>query len=251
MECIQRKKEPVLGFEVDLLSFEESLQLVHQYLKENKGMQIVTINPEIISWGKKNDEYGRIIKEADLVIPESIGIKLALKINGINQDNIPGVEFSQKLIQMCELEGFSVGFLGAKEEVVQKATKNIQEKHKNINITYIRNGYFDLNEEEIIAQELKAISPRVIFVALGVPKQEFMIAKLKKDMPTTVFIGVGGSFDVWAGVVKRAPKIWQKLGLEWLYRTIQEPERFKRIFPALPLFLVQVIIESIKKNWLK
>ena len=248
MECLQRKKEPVLGFEVDLLSFEDSLQLVHQHLKENKGMQIVTINPEMIALGKKNNNFGRILNEADLVIPDGVGIKLALKIKGINQENIPGIEFSQKLIQMCELENFTVGFLGAKEEVVQKASKNIQEKHKNLNITYIRNGYFNEQEEEIIIQELKAISPKILFVALGAPKQEFLISKLKKEMPNTIFIGVGGSFDVWSGIVKRAPQIWQKLGLEWLYRTIKEPERFKRIFPALPLFLVQVIIESIKKK---
>lgn len=248
MECLQRKKEPVLGFEVDLYSFEDALQFVHQHLKEDKGMQIVTINPEMIALGHKNDGFGRILNEADLVIPDGVGIKLALKIKGINQENIPGIEFSKKLIGLCELEGFSIGLLGAKEEVLQKAVHNLRQEHKNLNITYFRNGYFTCEDENIIEQELKAISPKVLFVALGAPKQELLIARLKKEMPSTVFIGVGGSFDVWSGMVARAPEIWQKMGLEWLYRTLKEPSRFKRIFPALPLFLVQVIIESIQEK---
>ena len=245
MECLQRKKEPVLGFDVDLFSFNDALQYVHSHLKENKGMQIVTINPEMITLGKKDNDFARILNGADLIIPDGVGVKIALKIKGIKQENIPGIEFSKKLISLCELDGYSVGLLGAREEVIQRAADNLRAEFSNLNITYIRNGYFSAEEENIILQEIKAISPRVLFVALGAPKQEFLISKLKKEMPETVFIGVGGSFDVWSGMVKRGPLAWQKIGLEWLYRTIKEPARFKRIFPALPLFLVRVIIESV------
>ena len=251
MECLHRKKEPVLGFGVDLFTFEEALQYVHTCLKENNGMQIVTINPEMISLGNKDKEFAAVLNNADLVIPDGVGVKIALKIKGISQENIPGIEFSKKLIGMCELEGFSIGLIGAKEEVIQKAVQNIRNEHENLNITYIRNGYFDEEQEKIIIEELKAVSPRVLFVALGAPKQELFISKLKPQMPNTVFIGVGGSFDVWSGMVKRAPKIYQTLGLEWLYRTVKEPARFKRIFPALPLFLIQVIIEAIHENLVK
>ena len=251
MECLHRKKEPVLGFGVDLFTFEEALQYVHTCLKENNGMQIVTINPEMISLGNKDKEFAAVLNNADLVIPDGVGIKIALKIKGISQENIPGIEFSKKLIGLCELEGFSIGLIGAKEEVIQKAVQNIRNEHANLNITYIRNGYFDEEQEKIIVEELKAVSPRVLFVALGAPKQELFISKLKPQMPNTVFIGVGGSFDVWSGMVKRAPKIYQTLGLEWLYRTVKEPARFKRIFPALPLFLIQVIIEAIHENLVK
>lgn len=251
MESLHAKKEAVLGFGVDLFTFEESLQYVHTCLKENKGLHIVTINPEMISIGKKNKDFADALNSADLTIPDGVGIKLALKIKGIIQENIPGIEFSKKLINICDLEGFSVGFLGAKENVIQKAVQNLRSEYKNLNITYIRNGYFDEEQEKIIAEELKTISPRVLFVALGAPKQELFIAKLKPFMPNTVFIGVGGSFDVWSGLVKRAPQIYQTLGLEWFYRTIKEPSRFKRIFPALPLFLIQVIIEAIHENLVK
>lgn len=248
MEGLQSKKEPVLGFEVDLFTFEEALQCVHNALKENRSMHIVTINPEMITNGNKNDEFGRVLNEADLTIPDGVGIKLALKVKGINQEVVPGVDFSKRLIGICALEGYTIGLLGAKEEIVQKAAANLRNEFENLNIIYIRNGYFDETQEDIIKGELTEIAPRVLFVALGSPKQELFISKLKQKMPHTIFIGVGGSFDVWSGCVKRAPEIYQKMGLEWLYRTIKEPSRFKRIFPALPLFLIQVIIETIQQK---
>jgi N-acetylglucosaminyldiphosphoundecaprenol N-acetyl-beta-D-mannosaminyltransferase len=185
-----------------------------------------------------------VLKEADLVIPDGVGIKIALKVKGINQENIPGIEFAKKLISVCRVEGYAIGLLGAKEEIIQKTCLNLREEFPSLNITYVRNGYFSESEENIIIEEIKSMSPKVLFVALGAPKQEFFIAKARKKLPNTIFIGVGGSFDVWSGNVKRAPAVYQKLGLEWLYRTLKEPSRFKRIFPALPLFLIRVIIEA-------
>ena len=135
------------------------------------------------------------------------------------------------------------------QPAIQKASENLRDEFQNLNITYIRNGYFSVEEESVIREEIKAVSPRVMFVALGAPKQEIFISTLKEQMPNTIFIGVGGSFDVWSGVTKRAPEIWQKLGLEWLYRTLKEPSRFKRIFPVLPLFLIQVIMETIHEKF--
>ena len=114
---------------------------------------------------------------------------------------------------------------------------------ENINIVYYHDGYFK-DDSEIIDHLVNA-QPAVVLTALGSPKQEEFNYKLKKLLPNTLFIGVGGSFDVWAGIVKRAPEIYQKLGLEWLYRTVKEPKRFKRIFPTLPLFIIKVLKEKI------
>lgn len=241
----ERKQAKILGFGVDLLSFSDALGLTMERLKSNNGFQVVTINPEMIEIAKKNENFARVLNSAELVIPDGVGIKIALKIKGINQENIPGIEFSKKLIELCAQNGYPIALLGAKEEIVQKTKKNLLEEFENLDIVYVRNGYFSKDEEETIKNEMTATGPKAVFVALGAPKQEFLIEELKKSMPETVFVGVGGSFDVWSGVVKRAPEIYQKLGLEWLYRTIKEPERFKRIFPALPLFLIRVIIESV------
>ena len=245
MENGERKQAKILGFGVDLMSFSEALEFTMNRLRAGQGFQVVTINPEMIEIAKKNPDFASVLNNAELVIPDGVGIKLALKIKGINQENIPGIEYSKKLIGLCAQNGLPVALLGAKEEIVQKAKQNLLKEFENFNIVYTRNGYFSKEDEESIKNDMTAAAPKAVFVALGAPKQEFMIQELKKSMPDAVFVGVGGSFDVWSGVVKRAPEIYRKLGLEWLYRTLKEPERFKRIFPALPLFLIRVIIESV------
>ena len=113
----------------------------------------------------------------------------------------------------------------------------------DLKIVYTHNGFFE-NADEIY-EELKTVSPSLVLVALGSPKQENFISEAKTKLKNGLLIGVGGSFDVWSGEIKRAPIIFQKLGLEWLYRTITQPKRFKRIFPALPLFLIKVLKERI------
>ena len=125
------------------------------------------------------------------------------------------------------------------EEVVVKAVENLQKEINGLNIVYFHNGYF--KEDAPIYEELKSKSPKLILVALGSPRQEEFIYNAKKVLNPALMVGIGGSLDVWSGSVKRAPKIFQKLGLEWLYRTISQPSRFKRIFPTLPLFLLKVI----------
>ena len=128
--------------------------------------------------------------------------------------------------------------------MVNRAVENIMAQTPNLKVVYKRDGYFS-NDDEVV-DALIAAKPKVLLVALGVPRQEFFIEKIKSKKNDIISIGVGGSFDVWSGFTQRAPLAWQKLGLEWLYRTIKQPERFKRIFPTLPLFLFRVIIETMQ-----
>lgn len=241
---MEKEREYILGYGVDLLTKNEGLDFVSERIIENEGAQIATINPEMIAMGEKDEKLGEILRNADLIIPDGFGIKLALRIRGIKQEQVPGIEFARELINICAENGYSVGFVGAHEEVVNRAVENIKKQTPNLNVVYKHNGYFD-NEDAIIEAILEA-SPRVLLVAMGVPRQEFFIDKIKSKKDDIIVIGVGGSFDVWSGFTKRAPVIWQKLGLEWLYRAIKQPERFKRIFPTLPLFLFKVIIETIQ-----
>lgn len=240
---MEKDREYILGYGVDLLTKNEGLDFISECILENKGAQIATINPEMIEMGEKDENLGEILRNADLVIPDGVGIKLALKIRGIKQEQVPGIEFARELINMCAENAYSVGFVGAHEEVVNRAVENLQKETPNLNVVYKHNGYFD-NEDAIIESILEA-NPKVLLVAMGVPRQEFFMEKIKSKKNDIILIGVGGSFDVWSGFTKRAPLIWQKMGLEWLYRTIKQPERFKRIFPTLPLFLFKVIIETI------
>lgn len=221
------------GFNIDTFTFDEALQYAE------KG-QVVTINPEMILSAKSNPDFAEIINSAELVIPDGIGVQLGLKILGHNVRRIAGIEFGRKLIDKFASQ--PTAFVGAKPEIIQKAVENLKKEVPNLNAVYVQDGYF--KDDDRVLDELTAANPKLVLVALGSPKQEIFISKAKNLLPNALFIGLGGSFDVWSGVVERAPEIWQKLGLEWLYRTVKEPKRFKRIFPTLPLFVLKVFKEK-------
>lgn len=234
---MNRKTVKLQGFNVDTFDFETAVK----YADSISG-QVITINPEMINNARKNSDFADIINSAELVIPDGIGVEIGLKILGNSVRRIAGIEFANKMLEVCAKEGKSVAFVGAKPEIIEKAAENIKNEFENINIVYVQDGYF--KDDERVMNDLKILQPRLILCALGSPKQEEFIAKSKTMLPDSLFIGVGGSFDVWSGVVQRAPEIYQKLGLEWLYRTVKEPQRFKRIFPTLPLFVLNVLREK-------
>ncbi len=228
----------ILGYGVDSFTFDEAVE----YAYSHHG-QIVTINPEMISEARKNKEFSEIVEHADLVVPDGIGVEIGLKILGHKVKRIPGIELGRALIVKFSDENKTVAFVGAKPEVVESAVKMLRTDIQNLNVVYYHDGYF--KDANIIMDSLYQAKPDLVLVALGSPKQEFFIAEMKNRLPNSTFIGLGGSFDVWAGHVERAPEIYQNLGLEWLYRTIKEPKRFKRIFPTLPLFILSVLKERL------
>lgn len=229
----------LLGFNIDNYSFEEAVVRAKNMIDGHKVSQVVTINPEMFQCAEKDADFANIIKEAEMVIPDGVGVKIALKLTGKKADRIPGIDFAKRLLIEASKSDIPTAIIGAKEEIITKAVENLKKEIKGLNIVYYHNGYFN-NSEEILS-ELKVKSPKLILVALGSPKQEVFIYNAKKVLNPALMIGIGGSLDVWSGNVKRAPKIFQIFGLEWLYRTITQPSRFKRIFPALPLFLIKVI----------
>lgn len=233
---MERKIVKLQGLNIDSFTFDEAVEYAN-----NISGQVVTINPEMISNAVKDTDFAEIINNADLVIPDGIGVEIGLKILGYNVKRIAGIEFSHRMIEECAKNNQSVALIGAKPEIVKKAKENLVKEFPSLYITYIHDGYF--NEDEQVLAELKIRQPRLVLCALGSPKQEEFILKAKSILLEALFVGVGGSFDVWSGEVKRAPEIYQKLGLEWLYRTIMEPKRFKRIFPTLPLFVLKVLRE--------
>lgn len=233
---MERKIVKLQGLNIDSFTFDEAIEYAN-----NISGQVVTINPEMISNAVKDTDFAEIINNADLVIPDGIGVEIGLKILGYNVKRIAGIEFSHRMIEECAKNNQSVALIGAKPEIVKKAKENLVKEFPSLYITYIHDGYF--NEDDSILAELKIRQPRLVLCALGSPKQEEFILKAKSILPEALFVGVGGSFDVWSGEVKRAPEIYQKLGLEWLYRTILDPKRFKRIFPTLPLFVLKVLRE--------
>ncbi len=240
------KNTTVLNCRVDLVDEKEAIELVQKSIEEKNNLHIITINPEMIMNAQKNLSFLNIVNSSDLNITDGVGVKMALKLQNINQNQIRGVDFSRKLINLASKNNYRIAFLGAKEEIIQKTKENFLKQYPNLNIVYIRNGYFK-NDEEIIKEIIDA-SPQILLVGLGSPKQEEIISKLKNNLTGCTMVGVGGSFDVFSGIVKESPEIYRKLGIEWLYRTIKQPERFKRIFPTLPIFLIKCIINTVKKK---
>ncbi len=238
----------VLNCRVDLCDLDNALDVAKLAIEEKKNIQIITINPEMIMNAQKDRSFFEIVNDSDMNIVDGIGVKIALKLKGINLNQIRGVDFSRELIKIASENNYRVAFFGAKEEVVQAAKENFLKKYPNLNFVYLRNGYFEFDKRNEIYQQLKSANPQILLVGLGSPKQEIIIKELKDILAGCVMVGVGGSFDVFSGFTKESPEIFKKLGLEWLYRTIKEPKRFKRIFPTLPLFLLKCIISNVQKK---
>ena len=229
----------LLGFNIDNYSFDEAVARAKSLIDGDRVTQVITINPEMFQAAENDSYFANIIREAEMVIPDGVGVKLGLKLTGKNAARIPGIDFAKRLLKEAALSNIPVAIVGSKEEVITKAVENLQKEISGLSIVYYHNGYFQ-NDNEIY-EGLKKYSPKLILIAMGSPKQEKFIYEAKKVLNPALMVGIGGSLDVWSGTVKRAPKIFQVLGLEWLYRTITQPSRFKRIFPALPLFLIKVL----------
>lgn len=238
-----RKCARIQGFNVDLMSFDEVIRTLLSAISDEKNIHIVTVNPEIVQSAKRNNELGEIINDAEIVTPDGIGIKIALKLKGIEQEQITGIDLTKEMLKICASEKIKVAIAGAKRDNLELAIKNIEDTYEGIQIVYAHDGYF--TDFEPIIREIINSGAKFFICAMGSPKQEFFISELKKQARGIVMIGAGGTIDVLSGKVSLAPPIFRKTGLEWLYRTIKQPKRFKRIFPALPIFFFQSIIDGI------
>lgn len=241
-------KTKILDVPVDVITPEEALNRLLYYLSnENKRNHIiVTPNPEMVIRAKKDKEFMQIIKEADLAVPDGIGIVIASKLNKIKlRKRVTGCDLILSLFDNVQKDT-TVYLLGAQPGVPEKAKENIELKYNNIKVVGIKNGYFDKKEENAIIDEIKKLKPNILLVGLGFPRQEKFIYMYKDELPVCISMGVGGSIDIMAGVVKRAPIIFRKLGMEWFYRVLCQPRRIFRII-SLPVFVFKVIISKIFK----
>jgi N-acetylglucosaminyldiphosphoundecaprenol N-acetyl-beta-D-mannosaminyltransferase len=233
------EKTKILNINFYPVNLSTLIKELEKKIQDSKKQFIVTANPEIVMYANKNEDYQKIVNNADYVIADGYGVVLGSKIIGNPlPERVPGFDIMKELLQKGNEQEWKVYFLGAKKEVIDLAIKNIHDKFPKLNIVGWHDGYFDWNSKEI-QNEIVKKAPDLVFVALGFPKQEFWIHENIPNFKKGIFMGVGGSFDVWAGKVKRAPVIWQKTNLEWLYRLIQQPSRWKRML-ALPMFVLKV-----------
>ncbi|ETY75179.1 WecB/TagA/CpsF family glycosyltransferase [Lactiplantibacillus fabifermentans] len=195
---------------------------------------VVTANPEILMYAREHPDYQQVLKQADYITPDGIGVIQGAQILGTPlPERITGYDTLLDLLQWGHEQRQRVFFLGAKPEVLKQVVATVKTQYPNLVIAGALDGYYD--DEATVVDQISAAKPDMIFIATGFPKQEFFIAKYRHRVDG-LWMGVGGSFDVLAGAVKRAPKFWQDHHIEWLYRLIKEPSRFKRML-VLPRYL--------------
>lgn len=234
-------KIDILGVKIDNFKMNEATEKVIQYMYTDNKHEIYTPNPEIVMIANENKELMNILNNADLVVPDGIGIIIAAKILKKNiPERVAGYDLVQNVFQAMKDTDKTVYFLGGAKNVAIEAAEKMKEYHKGLKIVGIHDGYFDEKEEKRIIEEINKLSPDLLLVGLGVPKQEKWINNNIHKLNIKVGIGVGGSFDGMSGRVKRAPIIFQKLCLEWFYRLMRQPTRLIRML-KLPLFLIKVI----------
>ncbi len=220
---------------------------IKEALKNNKKEFIMTANPETFNYATIDEEISKMILDKNvIVVPDGIGVVKAAKMFNIDvKERIPGVEIAEKLLEYANEYKKSVYFFGSKQEVLEALKEKLIKNYPNIKIAGLTNGYVENKEAEY--KKIIKKKPDVVLVALGIPAQEKLIYKYLSNFDKGIFVGVGGSLDVLSGTKKRAPKVFQKLNIEWLYRLIKEPKRIKRFWNNNVKFILQIRKEAKKK----
>lgn len=206
----------------------------------DKKTFVITANPETLMIGTEIEEFDKILKsEHTLIVPDGIGVVKAATILGYKVNGrITGVELVEDLLKILNEQKKTLYLLGAQEEVLKKFVCKIKSEYPNIEVVGYQNGY--VQDKDAVFDEIAAIQPDLVLVALGIPVQELLIGKHYDKFQKGVFIGVGGAFDVLSGMKKRAPAIFIRYNLEWLYRIVTEPKRIKRFYRSNIKFILKV-----------
>lgn len=236
-----RNQVKILNIPIDAVSQTQAKERLIEFLDGSSLKQVYTPNPEIIMIAQKDQALKNVLQGADLVIPDGIGLIIASKIKGLQlKERVTGIDTMHQLLLDAAERNKSIYLFGGKPGIAEIACENIENKYKGIRIAGFNHGYFKEEDENQIINNINSVKPDILFVCLGAPKQEKWIYKYKEILQCKIAMGVGGSVDIYSGTAKRAPRIFQKMGLEWFYRLAKEPWRLKRMM-LLPKFLLKVI----------
>ncbi len=233
----------VLGLPVHLM--DDYAGWLRSRIKQGIGTHVVTLNAEMTMQAEHHATLAKIIRQAELVIPDGAGVVLYLRLlfrQGVRR--CPGIELAESLLNETEARLF---FYGGAPGVAQTAAATWQQRVPSLSIVGTQHGYLAPEEVEKFKKTLTQLQPQLILVGLGVPRQELWIAQHRYLCPQATWIGVGGSFDIWAGVKSRAPAWLADNHLEWLYRLYQEPWRWRRML-ALPQFARKALVYRLRQK---
>jgi N-acetylglucosaminyldiphosphoundecaprenol N-acetyl-beta-D-mannosaminyltransferase len=236
----------VLGVEFDNVTMSEALSRLTAIVETGEPAYVVTPNPEMVYACYKDPSLYPFLADAGLCVPDGIGVIHAARILGTPlKERVPGIELGEKLIAWAAENGKSVFLLGAKPGVAETAGDRLREKYPGLVVAGTHDGYFQ-DDAPVLAQ-INAAAPDLLLVCLGAPKQEIWMHRNAPALNAGLMIGGGGSLDVYAGTVERAPEAWCRAGLEWLYRLLREPRRIKRMM-SIPRFMGRVFLASLRRG---
>ena len=240
--CRDGSRVPVLGVGIDNVDLDEALDRIDKCVQKGTPGLVVTANPEIVMLAGTDPDFRTCLENAHMITADGIGIIIAARLLGRPlKQRVTGIDLTTALFERAAEKRYRFYFVGAKPGVAQKAAEKIRRQFPGVEIAGVQHGYF--SDDSDIINDIRGKKPDILLAALGMGKQEKWIAERVKAAGIPVSIGVGGSFDVFAGEAKRAPRWIQKAGLEWLYRLVRQPSRFWRML-QLPRFLFAVIMSK-------
>lgn len=245
------KSVTILGCRLDAIDADAATEAVLRFAREGAGAQVVTLGTEMVVHAQHDARYRDVVNACALSLCDTVGLLAVARSRGAQlRERVTGVELIDHLCARAATEGVSVFLFGAAPGIADRAAAELQRRHSGLRIAGTRNGYFAAGESSAIAREIRESGAGLLFAGMGFPRQEYWLAEHLKETGCGAGIGVGGSFDVISGNVERAPERWRKLGLEWLYRLVKEPARWRRQL-ALPHFVLLVAGETLRSRLLK
>ena len=243
-------KITLFGCPIDNLSFDDTLRKIEDSIQKRKPIRHCAINAAKIVKIQSDRRLREVLVSSDMISPDGQSIVWASRfLKKPLTERVTGVDLMQKLLELSAKKGYKVFLFGAREEVIYELKEKLKRELPGLNLVGWRNGYFSKDEEEGIVKEINQKKPDILFVGMSSPKKEYWMNKYQSALKVPLCMGVGGSFDVLVGKIKRAPQWMQKLGLEWFHRFLQEPTRmWKRYLVTNSLFFFYLVKEKLKSQ---
>lgn len=244
-----KKEVSILGVTIHPLTMAETVQLVdEEFIQTKQPLHLMGVNADKINQCLDDPKMMEIVNGCEVINADGASVVLAGKYLGIEiPERVAGVDLMQELLAVCEAKRYPVYFFGAKEEVLQKMLEKFQTTYPQLEVAGTRNGYFSDADIDSITEDIRQAAPAIVFVGITSPKKEHLIEHFLSEDVNSVFMGVGGSFDVLSGTIDRAPMWMQRAHLEWLFRVMNEPKRlFKRYFVGNARFIKEIMKEKRK-----
>ncbi|CAG7634165.1 N-acetylglucosaminyldiphosphoundecaprenol N-acetyl-beta-D-mannosaminyltransferase [Paenibacillus solanacearum] len=234
----------IFGVPISKMNMNQTVDYLAQAIDKRQPHQVITANPIMVMSALQDPAYMRMMKQAELIVPDGAGVVWAAGYVGNPvQERVAGYDLLQELMKAGQRRGWRVYMVGASSEVIEAAANRLKQLYPELKLVGFRDGFFGEKEDSDVIRAIREAKPDILLVGRSAATQEPWIAQYKEQLGVPVMMGTGGSFDVLSGKLKRAPLLFQKLRLEWFYRLLQEPWRYKRML-VLPKFAMKVIREK-------